>query len=83
MPLPDPLQRAGVRIDMAQALGELMAAEDRVDPFGEVPSPASESVARLDDVEEEGAGIDPGEGVPELPECPRLVAGGDGHEMIL
>ena len=60
MPLPDPLERAGVRIDMAQALRELMAVEGRVDPFGEVAPPAPEPVACLDDVEEEGADIDPG-----------------------
>ncbi len=83
MPLPDPLQRAGIGIDVAEALGQLVAAEGRVHPFGEIAAPAPEPVTRLDDVEEDGAHVDPGERVAELPERPRLVSGRNRRGMIL
>src|SRR5215470_6923242 len=83
MPVADALEAPAVRDDGAEPLGDLGQFERGGDPLREVSAAAPEAIARLDEVVEERAHVDLGEGIAELTEGARSMPGGDGHQVSL
>src|SRR5262250_2209577 len=83
MPIADALEAPAVGDDGAEPLRDLGQFEGGGNPLREVSAAAPETIARLDEMVEERAHVDLGEGVAELTECARLMSRGDGHQVSL
>src|SRR5215475_3382044 len=83
MPIADALEAPAVGDDGAEPLGDLGQFEGGGDPLGEVSATAPEAIARLDEMVEERAHVDLGEGVAELTEGARVMPRGDGYQVSL